>query len=72
MTFGDLWRVLGGLDTVRDHQGLTLRSKGTIMASRDLGCFRDVEIRSPADGEFYFTSILYISSKYPTRLPIND
>ena len=26
------------------------------MASRDLGSFRDVEIRSPADGEFYFTT----------------
>ena len=30
VTFGDLWRVLGGPDTVRDHQGLILRSKGTI------------------------------------------
>ena len=30
VTFGDLWKVLGVPDTVRDHQGLTLRSKGTI------------------------------------------
>ena len=30
VTFGDLWRVLGGPDTVRDHQGLIHRSKGTI------------------------------------------